>query len=114
MSCATYLGRARRAYGDGRYLEAAESLAKHEAGVANLDPRQQVEYGMVRGLCVLVLGDAATAHRWLTYAMDVGRDNPDAMLPEERVVIERALARIVRPAAPAPASASEAPPPPPL
>jgi hypothetical protein len=110
MGCATYLGRARRAYGEGRYLEAAESLAKHEDGVAYLGPRQQVEYGMVRGLSVLELGDAATAHRWLTYALQVGKDNPTAILPEERAAIEGALARIEHPAPP-PSMSPTAPPP---
>lgn len=82
--CARYVGRAKRAYAQGRYLEAAEQLAEHEAEVYDLAPRKQADYGIYRGLSLLMLGDLPNAHRWLWFAYEVERHNPGTLTPEQR------------------------------
>jgi hypothetical protein len=89
--CATYIGRAKRAYVQGRYLEVSEDLGRHEEDVPYLSPVGQIDYGLYRGLALMSLGDAAGARRWLVFANQVEKDNPGNMLPEQRALLSRAL-----------------------
>src|SRR5262245_32173814 len=72
----SYVGRAEDTYHQGRYLEAAEKLARHESEVGSLPPEQQARYGMYRGLALLRLGDYDGARRWMRYAYDVEKAKP--------------------------------------
>jgi hypothetical protein len=107
--CATYIGRAKRAYVQGRYLEVSEDLGRHEEDVPYLGPVAQIDYGLYRGLALTSLGDASAARRWLNFANQVERDNPGTMLPEQRALLSRALADLAAVHEAAPPSA---PPPP--
>jgi hypothetical protein len=62
--------RAETAYGEGRYLETAERLERHEPELARLGPVRQARYGLYRGLASLKLGDREAARRWLSYTRD--------------------------------------------
>jgi hypothetical protein len=95
VGCDRYVGRARRAYQDGRYLEAAERLSEHEHEVADLPPRRQAEYGLYRGLCLLMLGEVDGAHRWLHFAYQVERAEPGALAPEQRAELDRGWAQLL-------------------
>lgn len=85
---------ARRDYADGRYLEAHERLAQHEREVSQLSPRKQAEYGLYRGQALLMLGDHAGAHQWLSFSYDVQRAEPRALGDEERYELDQAWARL--------------------
>lgn len=89
--CATYIGRARRDYNEGRYLEAAEKLANHRDDVPDLPPRKQIELATILGLSLLQMGDAPGARRWLEYADGVARDFPDEVRPEIGAMLARGL-----------------------
>ena len=88
------MGRAGRAYHDGRYLETAERLGQREGDLAELSPRRQAEYGLYRGLSLLMLGDLAGAHRWLYFAYEVERNEPGALKPDERAELDRGWAQL--------------------
>src|SRR5262245_43349365 len=91
----TYVGNAEAAYHDGRYLEAAEKLAKHEDEVNALPPDKQARYGMVRGMALLRLGDYDGAKRWMSYAYD--REQLQSTLPPpERQQLDAAWAELRR------------------
>jgi hypothetical protein len=92
--CGGYVGRARRDYDEGRYLEAHERLAQHEHEVGRLSPRRQAEYGLYRGQALLMLGDYAGAHQWLSFSYDVQRAEPRALGDDERYELDRAWARL--------------------
>jgi hypothetical protein len=92
--CGGYVGRARRAYNDGRYLDAAERLAEREHDVAELSSRQQAEYGLYRGLSLLMLGDATGAHRWLSFAYEIERQEGGALKAEQRGQLDRGWAQL--------------------
>jgi hypothetical protein len=92
--CANYIGRAKKAYVQGRYLEVSEDLARHEPDLPFLAPAKQIDYGVYRGLSLIMLGDYPSAHRWLAFANDVEREYPGTMLPEQRLAIVRAFAQL--------------------
>lgn len=92
--CGGYVGRAHRAYDDGRYLEAAERLGQREDEVAELSPRRRAEYGLVRGMALLQLGDLGGAHRWLAFAYEVERQSPGALVPEHRAELDAGWAKL--------------------
>ncbi len=92
------------------YLEVAENLGRHEEDVPYMTPREQVDYGLYRGLALAELHDpASAARRWLTFASSIEKDNPGSMLVEQRVLLSRALADL---AAAHEAASPSAPPPP--
>jgi hypothetical protein len=109
--CATYLGRAKRAYAQGRYLEVSEDLGRHEEDVPYLSAAGQIDYGIYRGLALMSLGDTAGARHWLTFAKQVEKENPGTMLPEQHVLLARAFADLSAPPR-APEPPPTAPPPP--
>ena len=92
--CATFLGRGKRDYAQGLYLQASEEFAQHEEDVPYLSPSAQVDYGLYRGLSLMNLGDARGAHRWLAFANQVEKDNPGSMRPAQRLEIERAITKL--------------------
>jgi len=89
LGCSGYLGRAKRAYSEGRYLESAERLEKHEPDVRELSPRKQIDYGIYRGLSLMMLGDYVGAEMWLTYAREVAAQAPGELTPNQKAVMER-------------------------
>jgi hypothetical protein len=88
-SCAGYVKRGGELYADGRYVEAAEVFERTEGRLAESSERQRAEYGLYRGLTMLVLGDMSTAHRWLAYAYEVERAAPGALRPNKRALLDR-------------------------
>jgi tetratricopeptide (TPR) repeat protein len=117
-----YVKRGSALYSDGRYVEAAEVFERTEYRLAESSSRERAEYGLYRGMTLLVLGDLRNAESWLTYAYEVERREPGALRPERRALLERGwfeLGQRVRakppPAAAAPGTAIAASqPPPPL
>lgn len=83
-SCGGYVARGRRLYDEGRYIESAEVLARHERDLRAEPPRRQVEYATYRGLSMLVLGNYPEAHRWMQFAYDVERSYPGSLQPAWR------------------------------
>lgn len=125
--CAGYVGHAKRAYHQGRYLEAAEQLGEREGEVSDLTPRKQAEYGLYRGLSLMMLSDYPGAIDWFEFAYAVEARFPGSLTPTERKELDRGWSRVtlgagrpppgfaLAPGGPVGASApGAAPPPPPL
>ena len=109
-----YMSDAKHAYSQGRYLEAAEELGEHEHEVERLSPRRQAEYGMFRGLSLLMLDDFGGAMQWMSFAYDVDRQHPGSLRPEQRAELDRGFLHVTRALGTAPPSrVILAPPPPP-
>ena len=87
---ATFEERARDAYGEGRFLDAAERLAQCETDVAELPCRRRVRYGLYRGLALLELGDRAGARKWLRYAAEP-RNGASLLSNAELATLQRGL-----------------------
>jgi hypothetical protein len=105
-----YVSGAKRAYTQGRYLEAAEELGDHEDEVHGLSPRRKAEYGLYRGLSLMMLRDYQGAEHWMSFARTVEEKSPGALRPEQREELNRhyvTVARVLN--ATAPASAAMAP-----
>lgn len=83
-SCGGYVARGRRLYHEGRYIESAEVLQRHEHDLRAEPPPRQAEYATYRGLSMLVLGNYPEAHRWMRFAYEVERSYPGAMQPAWR------------------------------
>jgi len=81
--CGGYLGNARSAYHDGRYLEAAETLGEHEGEVAEMPPRKQADYGLYRGLSLMKLGDSVGAAEWLGFTATLEQQRPGTLRSEQ-------------------------------
>ena len=79
-----YIGGAKRAYGQGRYLEAAEKLGQHENEVGELSPLRQADYGIYRGLSLMRLNDYPAATYWFEFVYDVERRSPGTLRPEQQ------------------------------
>ncbi len=84
MSCGGYVARGRRLYHEGRYIESAEVLQRHEHDVRREPPPRQAEYATYRGLSMLVLGNYPEAHRWMRFAYQVEQTHPGSMQPAWR------------------------------
>ncbi|MEZ4375384.1 MAG: hypothetical protein R3B07_31515 [Polyangiaceae bacterium] len=125
--CSGYVKRGSALYADGRYIEAAEVFERTEHRLNESNAKQQAEYGLYRGLTLLVLGDTGGARRWLSYAYQVERANPGVLRGSRRALLDRGWVELQSrgelppgPAAPAMASQpmpatliSTEPPPPP-
>ena len=83
-SCGGYVTRGRKLYHEGRYIESAEVLQRHENDLRAEPPPRQAEYATYRGLSMLVLGNYPEAHRWMRFAYEVERSHPGAMQPAWR------------------------------
>jgi hypothetical protein len=89
IGCEGYVRRGSTLYADGRYVEAAEVFERTEQRLPESTPRQRAEYGLYRGMTLLVLGDLANARRWLSYAYDVERVYPGALRSDRRALLDR-------------------------
>ena len=87
--CETHVRRGSTLYGDGRYVEAAEVFEQTEYRLTGYTPRERAEYGLYRGMTLLVLGDLASARRWLTYAYEVERVAPGSLRIDRRALLDR-------------------------
>jgi len=89
MACGGYVTRGRHLYREGRYIESAELLARHERELGDESPRRQAEYATYRGLSNLVLGNYPEAHRWMAFAFEIARRYPGALRPDIRLELEQ-------------------------
>ncbi|MCA9647142.1 MAG: hypothetical protein H6718_35745 [Polyangiaceae bacterium] len=87
--CSGYVKRGSALYADGRYIEAAEVFERTEHRLNESNAKQQAEYGLYRGLTLLVLGDTGGARRWLSYAYQVERANPGTLRGNRRALLDR-------------------------
>lgn len=83
--------RGRDLYSDGRYVEAAEVFERSEEQMEGASLDERAEYGLYRGATFYELGDFEHAQRWLSFAYDVTRTNPDALSEEQRALLVRTL-----------------------
>jgi hypothetical protein len=119
LSCSSYVKRGTTLYESGQYVEAAEVFEHTERRLEDSTPRECAEYGLYRGLTLLVLGDLPNAHRWLTYAYSVEREFPGSLRGNRRPMLDRGWAELgarmsaLPPAPPQPATALAASQPPP-
>jgi hypothetical protein len=89
LACETHVRRGSVLYADGRYVEAAEVFEQTEHRLAGFTPRERAEYGLYRGMTMLVLGDLSNARRWLTYAYEVERVAPGSLRADRRALLDR-------------------------
>lgn len=89
LGCETYVRRGSTLYADGRYVEAAEVFERTEYRLGDYSPRERAEYGLYRGMTMLVLGDLGNARRWLTYAYEVERVSPGSLRSDRRALLDR-------------------------
>ncbi len=118
--CGSYVKRGTALYADGRYVEAAEVFERTEYRLQDASPRERADYGLYRGMTLLVLGDLHNAQRWLAYAYQVDRVHPGSLRSDKRALLARGwydVEQRLRVAAPPPllpgtAVAASQPPPP--
>ncbi len=89
VGCSGYVKRGSALYADGRYIEAAEVFERTEHRLNESNAKQQAEYGLYRGLTLLVLGDTGGARRWLSYAYQVEQANPGVLRGNRRALLDR-------------------------
>jgi len=94
--CGGYIVSARRAYHDGRYLEVAEGLSKHEGEVSSLSHEGQARYGLYRGLSLLRLGDHDAAGKWLELAASIEQKHPGTLTTDEKRELEAARVSLAK------------------
>jgi hypothetical protein len=94
--CSSYVKRGEALYADGRYVEAAEVFERTELRLSESSVRQRAEYGLYRGLTLLVLGDLPNAHRWMTYAYNVERARPGSLGAEHRARLDHGWSELGR------------------
>lgn len=87
--CSGYVKRGSALYADGRYIEAAEVFERTEYRLHNSSPRERADYGLYRGMTLLVLGDLHNAQRWLSYSYEVERAHPGSLRPDRRALLDR-------------------------
>jgi hypothetical protein len=87
--CNGYVKRGSAFYSDGRYVEAAEVFERTEYRLAESTPRERAEYGVYRGMTLLVLGDLRNAQGWLAYAYEVERRDPGSLRADRRALLDR-------------------------
>lgn len=88
-ACEGYVRRGSTLYADGRYIEAAEVFERTEERLPESTPREKAEYGLYRGMTLLVLGDLDNARRWLGYAYQMERAQPGTLRHDRRVLLDR-------------------------
>lgn len=88
-ACEGYVRRGSTLYADGRYIEAAEVFERTEDRLPEATPREKAEYGLYRGMTLLVLGDLDNARRWLAYAYQVERNQPGTLRHDRRALLDR-------------------------
>jgi hypothetical protein len=88
-ACGGHVRRGATLYADGRYIEAAEVFELTESRLREASTRERAEYGLYRGMTMLVLGDLRNAHRWLTYAYSIERYEPGSLSGDRRALLDR-------------------------
>jgi tetratricopeptide (TPR) repeat protein len=88
-ACEGYIRRGSTLYADGRYIEAAEVFERTEDRLPQSTPREKAEYGLYRGMTLLVLGDLDQARRWLGYAYEIERTQPGTLRHDRRALLDR-------------------------
>jgi len=88
-ACGGTVRRGATLYADGRYIEAAEVFERTEYRLREVSTRERAEYGLYRGMTMLVLGDLRNAHRWLTYAYEIERYEHGALSSDRRALLDR-------------------------
>jgi len=88
-ACGGSVRRGATLYSDGRYIEAAEVFERTEYRLREVSTRERAEYGLYRGMTMLVLGDLRNAHRWLTYAYEIERYEPGSLSGDRRALLDR-------------------------
>ncbi len=88
-ACGGSVRRGATLYADGRYIEAAEVFERTEYRLRNASTRERAEYGLYRGMTMLVLGDLRNAHRWLTYAYEIERYDSGSLSSDRRALLDR-------------------------
>lgn len=88
-ACESYVRRGSTLYADGRYIEAAEVFERTENRLGDATDRERAEYGLYRGMTLLVLGDLKNARRWLSYAYEIERRNPGTLRADRRALLDR-------------------------
>lgn len=96
--CSTYVKHGTALYANGHYIEAAEVFERTEYRLHDSSPRQRAEYGLYRGMTLLVLGDLNNARRWLAYSYEVERIHPGSLRPDRRALLDRGWFDVGRPA----------------
>lgn len=118
FACEGYVRHGSALYGDGRYIEAAEVFERTEHRLGEYTPREKAEYGLYRGMTLLVLGDLGNARRWMAYSYEVERANPGTLRADRRALLDRGWFELgqrqrgeveTRPLAPSTAIASRQP-----
>lgn len=87
--CGSYVKRGTTLYSEGRYVEAAEVFEQSEYRLQDSSSRQRAEYGLYRGLTLLVLGDLNNAQRWFKYAYEIERVSPGTLPDSQRALLDR-------------------------
>jgi hypothetical protein len=87
--CTSYVKRGTALYADGRYVEAAEAFEQTEYRLQNASPQERADYGLYRGMTLLVLGDLHNSQRWLSYAYQVDRAHPGSLRADQRALLDR-------------------------
>ena len=109
-ACSThYVTRGSALYRDGSYVEAAEVFEQTERRLSSSSSDERARFGLYRGATFLELGDALHAARWLGYARDVVKADPDALDGEDLALLEASLKAVAgaKPAAPTSHSETE-------
>jgi hypothetical protein len=88
-ACEGYVKRGSALYADGRYVEAAEVFERTEHRLGDSSAKERAEYGVYRGMTLLVLGDLKNAQRWLAYAYEVERHKPGSLRTDRRALLDR-------------------------
>jgi tetratricopeptide (TPR) repeat protein len=88
-ACEGYVRHGSALYADGRYIEAAEVFERTERRLPEYSPREKAEYGLYRGMTLLVLGDLDNARRWMAYAYEVERAKPGTLRSDRRALLDR-------------------------
>jgi hypothetical protein len=82
--CGSALGQAVDELEAGRHPEAARRFRALESALAELEPGEQLRYGLYRGLNDLALGDARSAARWLAPVKRAVDEEPRVLTHAER------------------------------
>ena len=86
--CGGYVQRAETDYRDGRYLLVAEPLARRTDEVPQPSLPEQARYGLYFGLALIELHHHSGARHWLSFTKDIVRDEPGALSPSQRALLE--------------------------
>jgi hypothetical protein len=82
--CASALNRAEVQFSEGRYPEAARTLASIEIESRTWADAKRAEYALYRGLTHSALGDGDQASLWLREARAIEEAHPGCLSPENR------------------------------